>query len=90
MSAWVYLAAQTGRIQGGWSYVWTAYGVAWTAVALYSLSLWLRLNPIVGVRIAPQPRGHQLSIRESTVEPEVWGVIVTITQDKTDLCWYFT
>jgi hypothetical protein len=42
MSPWLCLAAQTGRIQGGWGYVWTAYGVAWTAVALYTLSLWLR------------------------------------------------
>jgi hypothetical protein len=42
MSALVYLAAQTGRIQGGWNYVWTAYGLTWAAVALYTLSLWLR------------------------------------------------
>jgi hypothetical protein len=31
-----------GRIQGGWEYVWTSYGIAWSALALYSLSLWLR------------------------------------------------
>jgi hypothetical protein len=42
MNASVFLATQTGRIQGGWSYVWTAYGLTWTAFALYGLSLWLR------------------------------------------------
>jgi uncharacterized membrane protein YedE/YeeE len=31
-----------GRIQGGWEYVWTAYGIAYGVLALYSLSLWLR------------------------------------------------
>ncbi len=31
-----------GRIQGGWGYVWASYGIAWGAIALYSLSLWLR------------------------------------------------
>lgn len=29
-------------IQGGWGYVWTCYGITWGALALYSLSLWLR------------------------------------------------
>jgi hypothetical protein len=42
MSGWEFLAAETGRIQGGWGYVWTAYAVTWTALFLYSLSLWLR------------------------------------------------
>jgi hypothetical protein len=32
----------SGRIQGGWSYVWVSYGITWGALALYSLSLWLR------------------------------------------------
>jgi len=32
----------SGRIQGGWSYVWASYGIAWGSIALYSLSLWLR------------------------------------------------
>lgn len=32
----------SGRIQGGWEYVWTGYGIAYSALALYSLSLWLR------------------------------------------------
>jgi hypothetical protein len=32
----------SGRIQGGWSYVWVSYGITWGAIALYSLSLWLR------------------------------------------------
>jgi hypothetical protein len=42
MNTWTLLAAQTGRIQGGWEYVWTAYGVTWAALVLYALSLWLR------------------------------------------------
>lgn len=29
-------------IQGGWGYVWTSYGITWGALALYSLSLWMR------------------------------------------------
>ena len=32
----------SGRIQGGWGYVWTSYAIAYGALALYSLSLWLR------------------------------------------------
>ncbi|MDY7230732.1 hypothetical protein [Hyalangium rubrum] len=32
----------SGRIQGGWGYVWVSYGIAWGSLALYSLSLWLR------------------------------------------------
>ena len=39
------LAAEIGRIQGGWGYVWTAYGLTWTALALYALSLWVRRPP---------------------------------------------
>lgn len=42
MSTYLLVAAQTGRIQGGWGYVWTAYGVTWAALSLYALSLWLR------------------------------------------------
>jgi len=36
------LLAEAGRIQGGWNYVWTAYGLTWGALALYAWSLWLR------------------------------------------------
>jgi hypothetical protein len=32
----------SGRITGGWGYVWVSYGITWGALALYSLSLWLR------------------------------------------------
>lgn len=32
----------SGRIQGGWGYVWVSYGITWGSLALYSLSLWLR------------------------------------------------
>ncbi len=31
-----------GRLQGGWEYVWAAYGIAWASLSLYALSLWLR------------------------------------------------
>jgi hypothetical protein len=31
-----------GRVQGGWEYVWAAYGIAWASLSLYSLSLWTR------------------------------------------------
>ncbi|WP_224362235.1 hypothetical protein [Hyalangium versicolor] len=39
-----------GRIQGGWGYVWTSYGITWAAFCLYALSLWVRRpkNPSVG------------------------------------------
>ena len=33
-----------GRIQGGWGYVWTSYGITWAALALYGLHLWLRMR----------------------------------------------
>jgi hypothetical protein len=32
----------SGRIQGGWGYVWVSYGITWGALALYALSLWVR------------------------------------------------
>ncbi|HYH95246.1 hypothetical protein [Hyalangium sp.] len=32
----------SGRIQGGWGFVWVSYGITWGALALYSLSLWIR------------------------------------------------
>ncbi|MCP3103402.1 heme exporter protein CcmD [Myxococcus sp. K15C18031901] len=32
----------SGRIQGGWGYVWSCYGITVAALVLYSLSLWLR------------------------------------------------
>jgi hypothetical protein len=32
----------SGRISGGWGFVWTSYGITWGALALYALSLWLR------------------------------------------------
>ena len=48
-SAWLMLVlAQTartvgsGRIVGGWEYVWAAYAITWAALGLYALSLWLR------------------------------------------------
>lgn len=35
-------AAPVGRIVGGWGYVWACYGIAWSGMALYALSLWVR------------------------------------------------
>jgi cyanate permease len=32
----------SGRIQGGWEYIWAAYLIAWACLSLYALSLWLR------------------------------------------------
>jgi len=32
----------SGRITGGWGFVWTSYGITWGALSLYALSLWLR------------------------------------------------
>jgi hypothetical protein len=32
----------SGRVTGGWGYVWTSYGITWGALALYWLSLHLR------------------------------------------------
>jgi CcmD family protein len=37
-------AVGEGRIRGGWEYVWAAYGIAWTGLGLYALSLWRRLR----------------------------------------------
>ena len=36
------LLAVTGRITGGWEFVWAAYGVTWLFLAGYTLSLWIR------------------------------------------------
>lgn len=32
----------TGMIQGGWEFVWAAYGITGVAMAVYMISLWLR------------------------------------------------
>lgn len=32
----------SGKIQGGWEYVWGAYSVFWLALALYAAALWTR------------------------------------------------
>ncbi|HZH02899.1 MAG TPA: hypothetical protein VEY30_03875, partial [Myxococcaceae bacterium] len=43
LSTWLPLAAVgSGRIVGGWNYVWVSYGITWGAIALYALSLWRR------------------------------------------------
>ena len=47
LASWCVLAADmspvgSGRIQGGWEYVWGAYGVSWVALVLYAVSLWVR------------------------------------------------
>jgi hypothetical protein len=38
-------AVGEGRIQGGWEYVRAAYGIAWSGLTLYALSLWVRRPP---------------------------------------------
>lgn len=35
-------AVGSGRIVGGWEYIWAAYAITWAALGLYALSLWLR------------------------------------------------
>ncbi|MBN8471659.1 MULTISPECIES: hypothetical protein [Corallococcus] len=32
----------SGRVQGGWGYVWACYGISVAAFVLYSVSLWAR------------------------------------------------
>ncbi len=32
----------SGRIQGGWEYIWASYAITWGAIILYTLLLWLR------------------------------------------------
>lgn len=32
----------SGVIQGGWEYIWAAYGITWAALTLYGVTLWLR------------------------------------------------
>jgi len=34
----------SGRIVGNWGYVWTSYALAWAGMALYGLSLWMRIR----------------------------------------------
>ena len=31
--------AVEGRIEGGWSYIWSAYGISWAALILYLFRL---------------------------------------------------
>jgi hypothetical protein len=33
-----------GMIDGGWSYVWAAYGITWFVLLAYFISLFLRLR----------------------------------------------
>jgi hypothetical protein len=32
----------SGRIVGGWGYVWVSYAIAYGSMGLYALSLWVR------------------------------------------------
>ena len=61
-SAWLMLVlAQTGRtvgsgrIVGGWEYVWAAYGLTWAGVCLYALTLWLRRKASTSTEITKEP-----------------------------------
>lgn len=40
----------SGRIVGGWSYVWVSYGVTWFTFAAYGLSLWVRRGKSEGAK----------------------------------------
>lgn len=35
-------AQQTGVLEGGWTYIWAAYGLTWLAFGGYALSLVVR------------------------------------------------
>jgi heme exporter protein D len=35
-----------GQIQGGWGFIWAAYGITWTALVLYGASLWHRYRSL--------------------------------------------
>jgi hypothetical protein len=48
-----------GRIVGGWDFVGAAYGVAWTALVLYALSLWVR-RPRASASPSSDPRRSDL------------------------------
>ena len=45
-----------GYIQGGWSYVWASYGIAYGSMALYALSLWRRTRHPLGGQDLEPPR----------------------------------
>lgn len=32
----------SGKLEGGWEYIWACYVIAWIGIALYAGSLWLR------------------------------------------------
>lgn len=32
----------SGKISGGWEYVWASYIATWATLGLYGLSLWIR------------------------------------------------
>lgn len=34
----------SGTISGGWSFVWSAYGITATVLAIYAISLLMRLR----------------------------------------------
>lgn len=34
----------SGRITGGWEYIWACYLIAWIGIAAYGASLWLRIR----------------------------------------------
>ena len=33
-----------GVIEGGWNYVWAAYGISWVVLLTYAVSLIVKLN----------------------------------------------
>ena len=52
----------TGMIQGGWEFVYAAYGITGVAMVLYGMSLFVRLRQADNTvaTVAPQnPKGQQ-------------------------------
>lgn len=36
----------SGRIEGGWEFVWASYAIAYASLVLYALSLWWRRSKL--------------------------------------------
>lgn len=62
MSTLTLLALQvgSGRITGGWEYVWAGYGITFAALGWYAFSLWRRNPARAEPSRSPSP-SHPLS-----------------------------
>lgn len=54
-------AVGSGRLEGGWEYVWASYIITWVTCALYAFNLWRR-------RLASQAE-TELENREPSRDP---------------------